>query len=66
MFSIYYVCLSLGIIFVKSIINLLTVQSCIANCVSWVPRLTLLNLMNKLDLRTRSQNGTCSYVGDLL
>ena len=59
-------CLSLGIIFVKSIINLLTVQYYIANCASWEPRLTLLNLTNKLDLRTRSQNGTCSYVGDLL
>ena len=29
-------------------------------CKSWVPRLTLLNL------RTRSWNRTCSYVGDLL
>ena len=28
----------------------ITVQYCIADCVSWVPRLTLLDLMNKLDL----------------
>ena len=48
----------------KSIINLL--QYYIADCVSWVPRLTLLYLTNKMDLRTCSQNGTRSYVGDLL
>ena len=36
------------------------IQYYIANCVSWVPKVTL------LDLRTHSQNGTCSYVGDLL
>ena len=36
----------------------------IANCVSWVPRLTL-ELRNKLDLGTCSQNGTCLYLGDL-
>ena len=36
-----------------------TVQYYIANCVSCVPRLTLLYL------RTHSQNGTRSYVGDL-
>ena len=38
----------------------ITVQYYIADCVSWVPRLTL------LDLQTCSQNGTHSYVGDLL
>ena len=41
----------------------ITVQYYIADCVSWVPRLTL------LDLQTNwmcSQNGTHSYVGDLL
>ena len=38
----------------------ITVRYSIADCVSWVPRLTL------LDLQTRSQNGTRSYVGDLL
>ena len=47
---LYILCLSLCIVFVKSIINLLTVQYCIANCVRWVPRLTLLNLMSKLGL----------------
>ena len=29
-----------------------TEQYCIANCVSWAPRLTLLDLRKKLDLRT--------------
>ena len=43
-----------------------TVQYYIANCVSWVPRLTLLDLTKQPDLRTRSQNRTHSYVGDLL
>ena len=42
----------------------ITVQYAIANCVIWVPRLTLLDLTNKLDL-ARSWNGTRSYVGDL-
>ena len=36
------------------------VQYYIADCVSWVPRLTL------LDLRTCSWNGMCLFVGDLL
>ena len=38
----------------------MTVQYYIADGVSWVPRLTL------LDLQTRSWKATCSYVGDLL
>ena len=38
----------------------------IADCVSWVPRLTLLHVMNKLDLQMLSQTETCLYVGDLL
>ena len=41
------------------------VQYCIAKCFSWVSRLTLLDLQKKLDLETRSQNQTHSYVGDL-
>ena len=44
----------------------ITVRYYIADCVSWVPRLTSLDLINKLDLRMRSWNGTHSYVGDLL
>ena len=36
------------------------VQYCIANCDSWVLRLTL------LDLQMPSQNRTCSYVVNLL
>ena len=38
----------------------------VADCVSWVPRLTLLHVMNKLDLQMHSQTETCLYVGDLL
>ena len=38
----------------------IVVQYYMADCVSWVPRLTLLGL------RTHSRNGTRSYVGDLL
>ena len=37
-----------------------------ADCVSWEPRLTLLDMMNKLDLQMHSQNEMCLYVGDLL
>ena len=44
----------------------ITVQYYIADCVSWVPRLTLLDLTNKLDLQVRSWKGTHLYVGDLL
>ena len=44
----------------------ITVQYYIADCVSRVPRLTLLDLTNKLNLGTCSRNGTHSYVGDLL
>ena len=42
MFSLFFVFVFLCIICVKSTINLL--QYYIADCVSWVPRLTLLNL----------------------
>ena len=41
-------------------------QNCIAHCVSWVPRLTSLDVMDKLELRSHSQTGTHSYAGDLL
>ena len=37
----------------------ITVEYYITSCVSWVPRLTW------LDLHTPSQSGTCSYVGGL-
>ena len=52
------------IICVKSIISLL--QYYIANCVSWVPRLTLLHLWRNQTQWTCSWNGTHSHVGDLL
>ena len=56
-FLMYYLC--------EKYYKPITVQYYIADCVSWVPRLTLLDLTNKLDLQTRSRNGTRSYVGDL-
>ena len=64
----FYFCLFLCVVCVKSIINLLhiTVQCNIAHCVRWVPGLTLLDLGKKSDLRMHSQNRTCLYVGDLL
>ena len=40
--------------------KLITVQYYVANCVSLVPRLTL------LDFQMHSQNGTLAYEGDLL
>ena len=58
LFFMYYLC--------KKYYKPITVQYYIADYVSWVPRLTLLDLRNKLDLRTRSLNGTHLYVGDLL
>ena len=42
-----------------------TGQNYIVDCVTWVPRLTLLDLMNKLDLPVCSRNRTHSYIGDL-
>lgn len=42
------------------------VQYYIADCVSWVPRLILLDLGTKWELWTCSQNGTFWYVWDLL
>ena len=44
----------------------LTVQYSTSDCVSLVPRLTLLDFMNKLDLSTCSRNRMRSYVGDIL
>ena len=57
LFFMYYLCEK----YYKSI----TVQYYIADCVSWIPRLTV-GLTNKLDLQTRSWNWTHSYVGHLL
>ena len=54
---------SLFIFYVKSIINYSTKY--LADCVSCILRLTLLDLTNKLDLGLRSQNGTHSYVRGL-
>ena len=43
----------------------ITIQFCIADCVSWVPWLTGLDFTNKLDLWTQSQNRAHSHVGHL-
>ena len=51
-FVIYYLC--------EKYYKAITVQYDIADCVSWGPRLTL------LDLGTCSRKGSHSYVGDLL
>ena len=44
----------------------ITVWYNIADCISWVPRLTLLDLTNKLDLWTHSRSATRLRVGDSL
>ena len=46
--------------------KLITIKYNIADCVSWVLWLTLLDLGNRLDLRTHSWNRTGSYVAGLL
>ena len=60
MFSLFFVC------FLCIICLTVLLQYCVASCVSWIPRLTLLDLMNKVGLRTCSQNGIHLYIGDLL
>ena len=52
LFFMYYLC--------EKYYKPITGQCYIAHCVSWVPRLTLLDLTNKLDLRTCPWNGTHS------
>ena len=44
----------------------ITVQYYIVSCVSWICRLTLLDLMNELDYWTHSQNRTHLYIGCFL
>ena len=46
--------------------KLITIKYYIADCVSWILWLTLLDLGNKLDVWTHSWNRTGSYVGGLL
>ena len=62
----YFLCLFFMHYLCEKYYKTLTVQYYIANCVHWVPRLTLLDFTNKLDLQTCSQNRTRSYVGDFL
>ena len=59
-FFIFCVCLFFRYYLHEKYYKPTTVQYYRAYCVSWVPRLTL------LDLGTHCRSGTCSYVGDLL
>ena len=63
MFSFFFVTYFLCEKYYKPII---IIQYYTVDCVSWVLRLTSLDLMNNLDLWTYSWNGACWYVGDLL
>ena len=64
--SIFCACLFLlAIICVKSYKPIAS-QYYTAECVSWVPVVTLLDLTNKLDLGMHSRKGTHTFVGDLL
>ena len=64
--SIFCACLFLlAIICVKSYKPIAS-QHYTAECVSWVPVVTLLDLTNKLDLQMCSQNETHLYTGNLL
>ena len=58
-FSLFFV-FAFYVLFVWKYYKAITVQYYIADCLRWVPGLTL------LDLWTCSRNGTHSYVGDLL
>ena len=53
-------------LFVGKVYKPVTVQCYIANCVSWAPRLTLLDLQIGWTYQTCSQNENCSFVGGLL
>ena len=62
----YFLCLFFQcIILCEKCYKPITVQSWIADCVSWVLRLTLLDLRTNWTYQTCSWNGTRSYVGDL-
>ena len=62
----YFLCLFFRYYLCEKYYKPITVQYYVSDCVSWVPRLSLLDLTNKLYLRMRSRNGTPLYVGDLL
>ena len=57
---IFHVCFFLMCYLCEKYFKPSAVQYYITDCLSWLPGLTL------LDLGTQCQNGTCSYVGDLL
>ena len=61
----YFLCLLFMYYLCEKSYKLIIVQYYIADCVSWAPRLTLLDLTNKLDLWSQSWNRALSYVGDL-
>ena len=58
--NVFFIFLIFNILFFWKVLKPITVQYYIANCVSLVPRLTL------LDFQMHSQNGTLAYEGDLL
>ena len=62
---LFYFCVFFNALFVWKYCKPITVLYYIADCVRWVPRLTVV-IRNKLDLQTCSQNRTHLYVGDLL
>ena len=65
----YFLCLFFYVFLCEKYCKPITIQYCIVNCVSWVPRLTLMNLrMNwiykhvlrtKLPFVCRGLNGYC-------
>ena len=64
-FFTFYICLFFMYCLCEKSYKPITVQYYIADCISWVPRLNFVELSNKLDLQTRSQNVTCLYVEGL-
>ena len=63
---LYFLCLFLCIICVKSIITLLQYSILYSRLCQLGTQANFVGLMNKLDLKVHSRNGNCSYVGDLL
>ena len=63
--NVYFLCLAFMYYLCEKYYKHITVQCCVANCISWVPRLTLSDLQTNY-LRIHSWNGTCSYLWGLL
>ena len=58
LFFMYYLC--------EKYYKPITVRYSIADCVSWVPRLTLLDINEQIELTNALSDRTLSYAGDLL